>query len=271
MPPRTLTLITEPENLATDPGRADLLVVDMNPAEHYRQAHIPGALQLDYSAIVSARPPVMGLLPDADQLSRVFSAIGLTADKQVVAYDSEGGGKAGRLIYTLHAIGHEQCSWLNGGLLAWQVARLPVESGVNTPKSSDYHARLSGANAVDKRFILQNLKHADLKLLDTRTPGEFAGADVRAAKGGHIPGARNLDWTLAMDRASNFKLRPEAELRSLLNERGVQAGDQIVVYCQTHHRSAHTYTWLKALGYKVKGYPGAWSDWGNDPETPVET
>ncbi|MGH8530270.1 MAG: sulfurtransferase, partial [Nevskiales bacterium] len=142
-------------------------------------------------------------------------------------------------------------------------------SGVSTPAPSDYHAKLAATNAVDKNFILQNL--GKLKLLDTRTPAEFGGTDVRAAKAGHIPGAKNLDWTLAMDRANNFKLKPEAELRALLAERGITSGDEIVAYCQTHHRSAHTYTWLKALGYRVKGYPGAWSDWGNDPATPVET
>jgi thiosulfate/3-mercaptopyruvate sulfurtransferase len=45
----------------------------------------------------------------------------------------------------------------------------------------------------------------------------------------------------------------------------------VIVYCQTHHRSAHTYVMLKSLGFeKVKGYPGSWSDWGNEPNTPIE-
>lgn len=265
---KPLPLIVEPGELAGRLQEPGLLIADLNPQEHYRQAHIPGAIQLDYAAIVAAQPPVMGLLPSQEQLGRVFSALGLTAETQVVAYDSEGGGKAGRLIYTLHAIGHEKCSWLNGGLLAWQAAGLAAESGVNPPTPGHYHAKLAATNAVDKAQLLAGLGR--LKLLDTRTSGEFAGTDVRAAKGGHIPGAKNLDWTLAMDRANNFKLKSEAQLRALLGERGIHPDDEVVVYCHTHHRSAHTYTWLKALGYKVRGYPGAWSDWGNDPATPVE-
>ena len=46
---------------------------------------------------------------------------------------------------------------------------------------------------------------------------------------------------------------------------------EIVVYCQTHHRSSHTFMVLRHLGYeRVRGYPGAWSDWGNRQDTPVE-
>ena len=53
---------------------------------------------------------------------------------------------------------------------------------------------------------------------------------------------------------------------------GVTPDKEVIVYCQTHHRSSHTYVILKALGYpRVKGYPGAWSEWGNSPDTPVET
>ncbi|MFW5452932.1 rhodanese-like domain-containing protein [Thioalkalivibrio sulfidiphilus] len=45
-----------------------------------------------------------------------------------------------------------------------------------------------------------------------------------------------------------------------------------MVYCQTHHRSAHTWLMLRHLGFeRVRGYPGAWSDWGNAPDVPVET
>ena len=47
---------------------------------------------------------------------------------------------------------------------------------------------------------------------------------------------------------------------------------EVIVYCQTHHRSAHSYWVLRYLGYpQVRGYPGAWSEWGNDPHLPIET
>jgi thiosulfate/3-mercaptopyruvate sulfurtransferase len=52
---------------------------------------------------------------------------------------------------------------------------------------------------------------------------------------------------------------------------GVTPDKEVVVYCQTHRRSSHIYVVLKSLGFeRVRGYPGSWSEWGNDPSTPIE-
>ena len=46
---------------------------------------------------------------------------------------------------------------------------------------------------------------------------------------------------------------------------------EIIAYCQTHHRSSHTYVVLRSLGYpRVRGYAGSWSEWGNRDDTPIE-
>jgi thiosulfate/3-mercaptopyruvate sulfurtransferase len=60
-------------------------------------------------------------------------------------------------------------------------------------------------------------------------------------------------------------------LRQEFEVLGVTPDKEVVVYCQTHHRSAHTYFVLKQLGFtKVRGYPGSWSEWGNDPDAPID-
>ena len=105
---------------------------------------------------------------------------------------------------------------------------------------------------------------ADYVLVDVREVEEFAQ--------GHIPGAVNMEWLLAMDQALNLRFKSPDELRALLAERHVTPDKEVIVYCHTHHRSAHTYMVLKSLGYeRVRGYPGSWSDWGNAADTPVET
>jgi thiosulfate/3-mercaptopyruvate sulfurtransferase len=215
----------------------------------------------------------MGLLPDAARLSEVLSRLGLTSARRVIAYDEEGNGRAGRLLWTLAALGHERVSLLNGGIHAWDAAAGPLEARFRPPSRSSYQAGFADPPMVvaDRDYILARLGQPDLALLDTRTPAEFVGLDQRAARGGHIPGAVNLSWTDAMDPQRQFRLQPDPVLRKLLETRGVTPDKEVVVYCQTHHRSAHTYWVLRYLDYpRVRGYPGAWSEWGNDPALPVE-
>lgn len=270
MLPVNLPLILEPAELERYLGAERLLIVDLSKPENYTQQHIPGAVHLDYSRIVAIRPPIMGLVPDDAQLSKVFSAIGMTAQSHVVAYDDEGGTKAARLLWTLDVLGHANHSLLNGGMRAWLAGKHPVNALPPLIKSSDYHAQQSDAAKADKAYILEHLhKPSSVTLLDTRTLAEYRAIDKRAEHAGHIPGAINMDWVLALD--SSQRVKAEAELRSMLSKLGVAPDKEIIVYCQTHQRSSHTYVVLKALGYaNVKGYPGAWSEWGNSDDTPIE-
>ena len=214
----------------------------------------------------------MGLLPDEARLSEILSAAGLRPDVHVVAYDDEGNGRASRLLWTLDALGHFDYSLLNGGLVAWAAEGREVEAGVVEPSRSTYRAQLRNPDVLaDKQYLLDHLDDDNTVVLDARSPAEYAGADVRAARGGHIPGAVNLDWTTAMDRDNNLRLQPPETLRALLKERGITPDKEVVTHCQTHHRSAHTFLVLRYLGYpSIRGYAGSWSEWGNDPDTPVE-
>ena len=266
-----LPLLIEPEALEQLLDDPRILVVDLSKPETYVNGHVPGAVHLDYAQIVTAAPPVAGLLPGPEAVGKVLSGLGLSADRHVVAYDDEGGGRAARLLWTLEAYGHRRYSLLNGGLHAWANEGHPLTTDPVLPAPSDYRLGYVGEVVADRDYILARLGRPEVRLLDTRTPGEYAGTDVRAAQAGHIPGAVNLNWTDCMDPSRNLRLKPRAELEALLAQRGLSAEQEVIVYCQTHHRSAHTWFVLKYLGYaRAKGYPGAWSDWGNRTDTPVE-
>jgi len=105
--------------------------------------------------------------------------------------------------------------------------------------------------------------------LDARSDKEFRGEDVRAKRGGHIPGAKNIEWTQNLHGDKTFK--SGAELRALYEKQGITPDKTVVSYCQTHHRAAHAYFALRLLGYpKVKGYDRSWAEWGNRDDLPVE-
>ncbi len=268
-----LPLLIEPEVLHACLADPAVLIVDLCDAARYAAGHVPGAVPLGYADLVRMEPPAMGLLPTEAQLSRVLSRLGLTPERPVVAYNDEGNGRAARLLWTLAVLGHERLSLLNGGIDAWRDAGGSLETSARRPAPSAYAARVLNPDAMaDRDFVLARLGQPDVALLDTRTPAEYAGLDMRAARGGHIPGAVNLNWIDAMDPQRQLRFQSDARLRGLLEARGVTPDKEVIVYCQTHHRSAHTYWVLRHLGYpKVCGYAGAWSEWGNDPRLPMES
>jgi len=267
-----LPLLIEPEDLQPLLGQPDLLVIDLCRPEQYASAHIPGAVYLPYTQLMSGILPSPGALPPEAALSSLFSALGLTPDTQVVAYDDEGGGWAGRLIWTLDMLGHKHCSYLNGGLHAWAAEQRPLEDGVNVPIPSHYEAHCQSGPSISKEEILQRLELPNFVVWDARSPEEYLGLRHGAQKNGHIPGAINYEWIRAMDRHNHLRLRPLTELRQELASLGISNDKHIVTHCQSHHRSGFTYLLGRILGFdNIQAYPGSWSEWGNDPDTPVET
>lgn len=268
----TLPLIIEPQQLTKHLDDENIVIVDLCKTEQYMQAHVPGAIHMDYRQVVTAKLPVMGLLPEEPQLQEIAAKIGLTDDKTVIAYDEEGGGKAARLLWTLDAMGHKRLSLLNGGIHAWVAEKQPLESTVNVANSEIvYPIQINEAAIARKDYILENLQNDSVAMLDTRSPYEFKGEKKFSERAGRIPGAVNIDWILLMDRNNDFRLRDEETINNMLAEQNIDKDKEVIVYCQTHHRSALTYIVLKSLGYeKVRGYPGSWSEWGNLTDTPVE-
>ncbi|MEW6445907.1 MAG: sulfurtransferase [Pseudomonadota bacterium] len=268
-----IQLLLEPDQLHSMLGQPDLLLIDMTADDHYRLAHLPGAVHLDFADIVSERPPTAGLLPDEKAFNRRMRALGLRQGMRVVVYDENNGLKACRLIWTLHCFGFDDASLLNGGLDAWQAAGLKLRSGRIQPIEGDIELRRTGAGVREAEAILDRLGRDDVVLLDARSAGEFKGVDVRAARGGRIPGAVHYEWSRAQDVCDHYRFRPPAALRDELGALGITPDKEVIVYCQTHRRSCVSwFTLRRLLGFeKVYGYPGAWSDWGNRTDLPIET
>ncbi|MCC5857609.1 MAG: sulfurtransferase [Ectothiorhodospiraceae bacterium] len=268
-----LPLLIEPDELEPLLGTPGLLILDLCDEEQYRRAHVPGAVHMEFSRLVRQDPPAMGLLPTEQALEALFSEVGLTPDTHIVAYDNTGGGRAGRLLWTLDVVGHPAYSMLNGGLPAWAEEGHPLERTVNRPRPGHYTVRMAPLpdSRADMAYVQHRLGAEDVCILDARSAAEYRGEDIRAARGGHIPGAVNLDWMQLRDPEAHGRLRPAGELMEMLERIGATPDKEIITHCQTHHRSSLTWVALRALGYqRVRGYDGSWSEWGNDAGVPVE-
>lgn len=272
MAERRLPILASPDDVARVLQDDAVLVVDLCNPEVYETGHVPGAVNLSYRELVRRAPPVLGLLPREDDLRETLSGIGLTPEQHVVAYDDEGNGRASRLLWTLEALGHFNFSLLDGGLHAWRAAGQPLETAAPAVVPSDYPARITNPDVlVERDEVLASLDDPGTVIVDARSPAEYAGEDVRAARPGHIPGAVNLEWKQLMDPGNHLRLQPVETLRTLFKQAGVTPDKAVITHCQTHHRSALTFFALRYLGYpSVRGYAGSWSEWGNDADTPIE-
>jgi thiosulfate/3-mercaptopyruvate sulfurtransferase len=244
-----------------DPG---VSVLDVREAWEYDGiGHVPGARNVPFDTFRSEAGDE-GMLPGTETWADLLSAAGVANDDHLVAYDDTHGVFAARFLVTALLYGHppEKLHLLNGDYSAW-TREHGVESGTPEVGNTDYgprepeHSPLVGAEDVAAAS-----GDPDAVVVDTRSPEEYAA--------GHIPNAVNLDWIDLVDDETRG-LRPEAELRETLEERGITPEKRVVLYCNTARRISHTYVVLTWLGYEaVAFYEGSMTDW-EAAERPTES
>jgi thiosulfate/3-mercaptopyruvate sulfurtransferase len=264
-----LSLVIEPADLTARLHAQELILVDLTSAARYAEGHIPGARFVDFKRTQLGQPPAPGLLPPKAQLEALFGELGHRPDAVYVVYDDEGGGWAGRFIWLLDVIGHHHYHYINGGLPAWLAEGRELSQDTPPVVGGPLPLTLHDEPTATHAYLQSRLGAEDLAIWDARSPEEYRGEKVLAAKGGHVPGAVNFEWTAGMDKARALRIRED--MPQILQQLGITPDKEVITHCQTHHRSGFTYLVAKALGYpRVKGYAGSWSEWGNLPDTPVE-
>jgi thiosulfate/3-mercaptopyruvate sulfurtransferase len=248
------------------------VLVDLRAQQSYLDQHIDGAVHFDVSQFSRSVPPANGLLPEVDDFNAWMSQLGIDPEQQVIACDDAATPVAGRFVWTLLVFGHTRVAMLDGGICSWQAQQFPLSRRIPESIPTNYSSSLHVERLADAEYILQNLDSGTFQLVDNRSFAEYSGVDARAARGGHIPGAISLDWQLTKSAGDPAFFKSRHELLQLLTAKGITPDREVICYCQSHQRSALVCVLLENLGYRqVRGYPGAWSDWGNRDDLPIET
>jgi thiosulfate/3-mercaptopyruvate sulfurtransferase len=261
------------EHLHDDGTR--IVEVDENPAL-YAEAHIPGAIGFDWHT--DLQDQVLRDFLGAEDFGALFGARGISSDDLIVLYGDRNNWFAAYTYWYLKYYGHDNVRLLNGPREKWIADGRPTTTEVPSNPAATFAARPGDAAIRATRDEVLRALDADIRLVDVRSPAEFAGELIAppgyeqegAQRPGHIPGAASVPWASAVQEDGTFKSREDLE--ALYRGKGVLDDAPIIAYCRIGERSAHTWFVLhELLGHDdVKNYDGSWTEWGSLVGVPIE-
>lgn len=241
--------------------------------EAFDAGHLPGAQYVDWQAdLTNPADPVKGQILTGEALSELLSRLGVEKDDTIVVYDNTNNLFATRAYWALKYYQHLDVRVYNGGSKKWTADGRELVTEIAPVTASQYTAgEADPAIRTTWEYVVEHIDDPATLFCDTRGPKEFTGTDVRSAQGGHIPGAINVEWNAAVNPDGTF--REAQALRTLYQKAGFAPDKEIITYCQTGVRGAHTWFVLKELlGYpSVRNYDGSWEEYGNKTESPIES
>ncbi len=266
--------------LAARRSDPDVRVIESNEDPLvYPSGHVPGAVEVDWARDLN--DPVRRDYLDRGAFEALMRRIGATNETTVVFYGDKNNWWATYAFWVFQLFGHGKAKIMDGGRLKWEQESRALTRDVPTFAASDYRASERDDAAI-RAFRDQVLAHVETggALVDVRSPDEYSGKLLHMAdypnegalRGGHIPGARSVPWARAVNTEDGTFKNAE-DLRAIYEtEQGLNAGDDVVVYCRIGERSSHTWFVLHyLLGYEnVRNYDGSWTEWGNLVGVPIE-
>jgi len=245
----------------------------------YETGHIPGAIKIDWHT--DEQDQVRRDFIDKAGFERLMASRGIASDSTVVFYGDKNNWYAAYTFWLFKMYGHKDARIMNGGRAKWEAEGRELVRDVPSYPPTRYTAQQPDLSIRAFRDeVLREFVNArnGKALVDVRSPQEYRGELLAmvgyeqegAQRAGHIPGARSIPWSKAVNADGTFK-SPE-ELRALYEGEGVTPDKRVVAYCRIGERSSHTWFVLThLLGYKdVKNYDGSWTEWVSLVGVPIE-
>jgi thiosulfate/3-mercaptopyruvate sulfurtransferase len=255
---------------------------DVRPAEAYAKGHIAGVVSIGEATKVLRDENTEDFIA-TERIEKILGAAGLDPKREIIVYGSRGSPNTYFGLYTLQYFGSTSVRVYHDGFEDWAAAGWAISSEASRLAPIALKLEINPTVAVTTKEMVARLNDPNVQIVDARSPQEFMSQDIRAIRGGHIPGAVNIpfeqNWvdpetrsTLARKQVSSnagMSLKPVEALKQLYSK--LDPHKETVVYCQTGTRASETASVLHHLGFtKVKVYDSSWLGYGNTLDAPAE-
>jgi thiosulfate/3-mercaptopyruvate sulfurtransferase len=265
-----------------DAIKRNAIIWDTRSAAAYKQGHVPGAVNIDDIGVVLRDENTEDYVALED-IEKLLGAAGIDPSREVVVY----GAKANPYVYfglvTLQYLGAPNAKVYHGGIDDWKSSGQPVVTEPTRLAPVALKLETRPELLIDTAEVVKKLKDPNVQIVDARTPREYKGEEIRAIRGGHIPGAvpihymenwvdpdtqAKLDKKLVANK-DGMNLKARDDLKALYAK--LNPEKETIVYCQSGIRASETATLLKDLGFrKVRVYDSSWLGYGNTLDAPAE-
>ncbi|ADO84330.1 sulfurtransferase [Ilyobacter polytropus] len=257
----------------------NVVVFDVRRSAEFMVGHIPGAVDIWRNDISADKNeyPFGGMRATVEKMENVLGQYGVDSNTHILIYDAKADYDAARLWWILDMYGHEKISLIDGGIDGWKAAGLSLEVGFakkkdkkvyNFNKKTDY-SKLAYLN--DVKQAVENKKTI---IVDTRSEKEHLGRVTKkgAFRPGRIPSKTFIPWETAVHNDSDKTFKSISQLKEIYAEHGIDSNSQVIAYCQSGVRSAHTtFVLTQLLGYKkVRNFDGSWIEWSYNKKLPAD-
>ena len=273
-------VLVETDWVKANLGKPGIKLVEIDvDTKAYDAGHIPGAVGFNWQT--QLQDQVRRDIISQDAFEKLLGGAGISPGDTAVLYGDNNNWFAAYGFWLFKLYGHKEVHLMNGGRVKWLNEKdKPLTTEV--PKVTPVVYKITTKN-MELRAMLPQVfdaqKGGNWNLVDVRSPDEFtgkviapAGMTETAQRGGHIPGAKSIPWSTAVNAADGtFKSADELQ-KIYLQEKGVDPKKDTIAYCRIGERSSHTWFVLKYLiGINnVKNYDGSWTEYGNLVAAPIE-